>query len=111
MRSRSGRNPRAPRRRHDPEELTIADDRVQRRAQLMAHVGQELALGPVRCLGGFFRRLERFQSLALGNIASVQDHAFDMWIVQPIIADDLQDTPVAVVALEADLDRSADPAL
>ena len=31
----------------------VADDRIQGRAQFMAHVGQKQALELVRCLGGF----------------------------------------------------------
>ena len=42
------------------QHLAVADDGVQRRAQLVAHVGQELALGAV---GGFrlFRLLQSFE--------------------------------------------------
>src|SRR6185369_12273542 len=46
------------------EHLAVADDRVQRRAQLMAHVGEELALRAVRVLGGLFCALELFAAQA-----------------------------------------------
>ena len=48
------------------EHLAVADDGVQRRAQFVAHVGEEGALGPVRGLGcdprlvQFFRRRRPF---------------------------------------------------
>ena len=46
------------------QHLAVADDGVQRRAQLVAHVGQEGALGFVRFLGGMARFL-KLEVLAL----------------------------------------------
>ena len=40
------------------EDVGETDDRVERRAQLMAHVGEELALGPVGSLGVLLGRDE-----------------------------------------------------
>src|SRR5271168_4373350 len=40
------------------ENLAVADDRIERRAQFMTHICQELALGPVGDLGGFACLLE-----------------------------------------------------
>ena len=46
------------------QHLAVADDRVQRRAQLMAHVGEELALGTIGRLG----RILGFEQLFLGAL-------------------------------------------
>jgi hypothetical protein len=40
------------------DQVGVADDRVERGPQLVAHVGQEGALGPARGLGGGARLLE-----------------------------------------------------
>ena len=44
------------------QDLAVADDRVHRRAQLVAHVSQEGALGPA----GLLRRLLRFLKVRVG---------------------------------------------
>ena len=63
------------------QHLAVADDGVQRRSQLVAHVGEELALGTVRRLG----RILRLQQLLLGALVggdvaehrdAVVQHAF-----------------------------------
>ena len=41
------------------EHLAVADDRVQRRPQLVAHVGQELALRRLACSAGPLRPAAR----------------------------------------------------
>jgi hypothetical protein len=46
-------------------EVRHADDAVHRRADLMAHVGEELAFGAARLLGG----LARVQRFLLGELA------------------------------------------
>ena len=46
------------------QHLAVADDGVQRRSQLVAHVGEELALGTIGRLG----RILRFQQLFLGAL-------------------------------------------
>ena len=56
------------------QNLRIADDRVQRRAQLMAHIGQKLRLGLVgalRLVAGF--RHLRFHRLAVGDVIAPDD--------------------------------------
>ena len=50
------------------QHLAVADDGVQRRAQLVAHVGEELALGAV---GGLRRVLRLEQRLFRALAASV----------------------------------------
>ena len=46
-----------------------ADDGVHRRADLVAHVGQERALGPIGGLGGFFRHAQfGFVPLAAADV-------------------------------------------
>ena len=52
------------------EQLREAEDGVQRRAQLVAHAGQELALGPVRPLGQGLRPLP-VRTLALELLVGV----------------------------------------
>ena len=55
-----------------------AQNGVHRRAQLVAHVGQELALGDVGGLGGFLGSLQRFfRPLAVGDVAGGHDRAND----------------------------------
>ena len=55
-----------------------ADDRIQRRAQLMAHIGQELGLGPVRQLRRLFRLDQRrFGLLAVGDVQRHRHHMGD----------------------------------
>ena len=50
-------------------QLGHAEDAVHGRADLVAHVGQELALGPVGRLGRLLRRLQlHFRLLALGDL-------------------------------------------
>jgi hypothetical protein len=52
------------------KQIRHADDAVHRRADLVAHVGEEVALGPARRLGGLLR-LEQLDlaQLALGDVA------------------------------------------
>ncbi len=58
------------------QHLGIADHRRERRAQLVAHVGQELTLGPVRVFGGLTSRLHGgLRRLALGDVG-VGPHPF-----------------------------------
>ena len=45
------------------EHFAVADDGVQRRAQFVAHVGQELALGLVGALGGLHQHLQLLVAL------------------------------------------------
>ena len=51
------------------EHFTIANDRIERRPQFMAHVGEKNALGAVRVFGGLFC-IEQFflGSFVLGDI-------------------------------------------
>ena len=57
------------------EHLGEPDDRVERRAQLVAHGGKEAALGGVGALGILARALERLLlTLALGHVADHRDH-------------------------------------
>src|SRR5262249_17943070 len=49
------------------EDLGEADDRVQRRSKLVAHVGEEDALGAVRVLGLMLARLELAQQARVGD--------------------------------------------
>ena len=42
-----------------PQNLAVADDRVERRPQLVAHVGEEARLGPVGLLGRIAGQLKR----------------------------------------------------
>ena len=51
-------------------EVEHAEDAVHGRADLVAHVGQELALGPVGGLGGLLGPLQLFvRMLAVGDVA------------------------------------------
>ena len=52
------------------DHLGEADDGVERRAQFMAHGGEEAGLGRIRLLGGGARQFERlFLELAVGDVA------------------------------------------
>ena len=53
-------------------ELSVSEDCVQRRAQLVAHVGEELILGAAR---GFFLRARRHESPPLGAEQADIKHA------------------------------------
>ena len=56
------------------QKLRKAKNRVQRRAQFVAHAGEELALRAVGPLGFFFRLLERRRhAIALRGIALKAD--------------------------------------
>jgi hypothetical protein len=58
------------------EHLGIADDGAERRPQLVAHIGEELALGLVRLLSRLLGSSEcRFVALAMGNVLHGADHA------------------------------------
>ena len=60
------------------EHLAVADDGVQRRAQLVAHVGQELALGPAGFQGLVARRARSLlfaRSFSSASIRSVMSKA------------------------------------
>ncbi len=47
-----------------------ADDGVERRAQFVAHGGEEAGLGRIRLLGGGARQIERlFLHLSVGDVA------------------------------------------
>ncbi len=60
-----------------------ADNRVQRRAQLMAHIGEEGRLGPVGLLGQIACIDEvTFMGLAIGNITCDSDN-IDTFTVRP----------------------------
>ena len=51
-------------------QLGHADDAVHRRADFVAHVGQEFALGPVGLLGRFLGLMQGFLGmLAFGDVA------------------------------------------
>ena len=67
---------------HRPEHLLVhdvgeADDGVERRAQLMAHIGQELALGMIGLFGSvlflclFLDQVGEFVGLPLGAPAAI----------------------------------------
>ena len=57
------------------EHLGEADDGVERRAQLVAHGGEEAALGGIGALGLLARAFERLLlRLALGHVADHRDH-------------------------------------
>src|SRR4029450_13104339 len=77
------------------EHLTVADDRVERRAQLVADVGEEAALRTVRLFGGLFGGEQLFLGTFLAG--DVVD--------DPRGADDL----AAVVEDRRDGDRDVDP--
>ena len=70
--------------------LSEADDRVQRRADLVAHVGQEVGLRPVRFLG----RLLGDQQLRFGALA----HAH--FAAQPVVSRDQAGGALADLDLE-----------
>ncbi len=66
-------------------QLREADDRVQRGAQFMAHIRQELRFGPARCLGRFlrtpqfvgclyFRRYVARRAVIAGEDAGIIEH-------------------------------------
>ena len=60
------------------EHLAVADDRVERRAQLVAHVGEELALGAVGDLGGVLRAEQFFLgAAAVGDVGVRADPLAD----------------------------------
>jgi len=60
------------------QHLAVADDGVQRGAQLVAHVGQEGALGPAGVLGGVHRRHQRLlDALALRDVHDRAHRAHD----------------------------------
>ena len=50
------------------QQIEHADHAVERRAQLVAHVGQELALGAIGRLGRFFFAQQSLGLFALGNV-------------------------------------------
>ena len=52
-----------------PHQLREAEDRVHGRADLVGHVGEEGALGPVRGLGGLLGDAELLGLLAVGDVA------------------------------------------
>ena len=57
------------------DHLGEADDGVQRRAQFVAHGGEEAGLGRIRLFGGGVRQLERLLlHLAVGDVAHHGDH-------------------------------------
>ena len=58
------------------QQIGIAEDRVQRRAQLVAHAGEELVLGAVGGLGGGARRQQRL-ALAAQHADPEEGHQQD----------------------------------
>ena len=59
-----------------PQQLAVADDRVEGRAQLVAHVGQEVALDAVRLLGRVLGLAQGLLgTLQIGDVASDADDA------------------------------------
>src|SRR5205823_13543979 len=58
------------------EKLAVADDRIERRAQLVAHVGEEGRFGTAHCLRLVARRAQRLLvALAFGNVGINDDEA------------------------------------
>ncbi len=76
------------------EQFTIANDRVERRAQLVTHVGQKGALG----LAGRFRR---FLGFPVAHIAGVEHQASDRGIVKEVAANGFDLQPGAITPAHA----------
>ncbi len=67
------------------QDLRIADDGVQRRAQLVAHIGQELGLGLVGLFGGVARLLDRSLGLlARGDVVDPAGQGGMAVVLQPL---------------------------
>ena len=67
------------------DELRVALDRVERRAQLVAHVGEELRLGEVRLHGGRARQL-RLGARALALVEEPLDLAPRQHLLGDVVA-------------------------
>src|SRR3989475_12665303 len=58
------------------QDFAVADDRVERRAQLVRHVGEEARFGPVGFVGGVARRGELgFVLFHFGDVGIDRDNA------------------------------------
>ena len=74
------------------QDLAVADDRVERRAQLVAHVGEELALGGTRLVGLVARCFKAFHQLrelrlALLERADVAENGHRPRVARAALAD------------------------
>ena len=65
------------------QHFAVADDGVERGAQLVAHVGQEGALGPVGDLGGFLG----FQEL---GVLRLESFAGALFLLEHLLAESLR---------------------
>ena len=59
-----------------PNQLSKAENRVQRRPQFVAHVGEKRAFGAIRVFGGVFGLLQGgFRLFALGDVLIIPQSA------------------------------------
>ena len=93
-------------------EVAHADDRVHRRADLVRHVGEELALGEVGGLGRFAGGLQlHLVLLDLGNVLQQPERAGNVSLLVAEDDADLLDVPdFAVLAEHPVLDDMRAPA-
>ena len=96
------------------DHLGETDDGVQRRAQFVAHGGEEAGLGGIRLFGGGARQFERLLlHLALGDVAHHGDHfAFRRGLIERpathLDPDEIGGNVVAAdrIAADAELDAA-----
>ena len=75
---------------HFLQHFAVTDDGVERRAQLVAHVRQEIALGLVGRLGRFLFTAQIGRAPALGDIADVGDDAVHRRAIQHVVQRNFQ---------------------
>ena len=90
------------------DHLGETDDGVERRAQFVAHGGEEAGLGRIRLLGGGARQFERLLlELAVGDVAH---HGDDLGLGRGLLerpATHLDPDEIGGMALAANGDRAA----